>query len=142
MIKYEVEVCGGTQRWFKDDKLHREDGPAVICGNGYKAYYINGDFHRDDGPAVVRSNGYKAYYVNGKCHREDGPAIVRSDGFVAYRLNGECMTKEEHARRTAKPLAMTKEQIEAKLGYPIDIVVKSPQCDWQDATLGSDKVKT
>lgn len=32
----------GTIRYYKDGKLHREDGPAVIWTNGDKWYYLNG----------------------------------------------------------------------------------------------------
>jgi hypothetical protein len=32
-------------------QIHRENGPAIIGGNGYKAWHINGKRHRLDGPA-------------------------------------------------------------------------------------------
>ena len=32
----------GNKRWYKDDKLHRLDGPAVKWTNGAKEWYING----------------------------------------------------------------------------------------------------
>jgi hypothetical protein len=32
----------GTQRWILNDKLHREDGPALIYLNGHKEWYLNG----------------------------------------------------------------------------------------------------
>jgi hypothetical protein len=35
-----------------DKKYHREDGPALVYPNGYKAWFINGRLHRVDGPAV------------------------------------------------------------------------------------------
>lgn len=28
--------------WYKDDKLHREDGPAVELNNGIKAWFLDG----------------------------------------------------------------------------------------------------
>ena len=46
-------------------KLHREDGPAIIYSDGYKAWYLNGEMHREDGPAVILSNGYKFWWING-----------------------------------------------------------------------------
>ena len=63
---------------YKNDKgqYHREDGPAVIDSDGYKAWYKNGQLHREDGPAIIRPNGSKEWYINGKLHREDGPAIM------------------------------------------------------------------
>jgi len=43
MIEYTVKVYNnGTTKWYLNDKLHREDGPAVECADGYKAWYLNG----------------------------------------------------------------------------------------------------
>ncbi len=38
----------GTQRWFKDGKLHREDGPAIIWPSGYQEWYKDGKEITDD----------------------------------------------------------------------------------------------
>lgn len=32
----------GNKSWWKDDVLHREDGPAVEWVNGYKSWWLNG----------------------------------------------------------------------------------------------------
>lgn len=32
----------GTKFWHKNGLLHRENGPALILGNGYMVWYING----------------------------------------------------------------------------------------------------
>ena len=55
----------GTKRWFLDDKLHREDGPAVEYVNGSKEWYLNGKCHRVDGPAVEYDYGTKYWFLNG-----------------------------------------------------------------------------
>lgn len=67
--KYIKQYYGGgetqSEKWYKDDCFHREDGPAVIWyrENGNKSkefWYRDGKFHRDgDEPAVVH------YYENG-----------------------------------------------------------------------------
>ena len=51
---------------FRNDAgvLHREDGPAIIDADGYKAWRINGGFHREDGPAIIYPDGYKEWYIN------------------------------------------------------------------------------
>jgi len=43
MIKYRVEVDGKTVHWYKweTNKLHREDGPAVVWASGNKLWYLN-----------------------------------------------------------------------------------------------------
>ena len=56
---------------------------------GDKRYYVNNVLHREDGPAVENVNGYNAWYKNGKRHREDGPAIEWFDGAKDWYLNGK-----------------------------------------------------
>ena len=56
---------------------------------GNKRYYVNNILHREDGPAVEWHDGSKAWYVNGKRHREDGPAIEYSDGDKHWYLDGK-----------------------------------------------------
>lgn len=38
----------GSQAWFVHGKLHREDGPAFISGNGIVHFWQNGDFLLQD----------------------------------------------------------------------------------------------
>ena len=33
----------GTTRWYLNDKLHREDGPAAEYATGGKYWYLNGE---------------------------------------------------------------------------------------------------
>ena len=61
----------GTKRWYKDDKLHREGGPAVEYTDGTKEWLLNGKLHREDGPALECADGYKAWYINDKLHIEE-----------------------------------------------------------------------
>lgn len=55
----------GTKHWYKDDNLHREDGPAVIYPNGARFWYINDQLHREDGPAAVHPNGNMSWFLHG-----------------------------------------------------------------------------
>ena len=61
----------GTKEWFKEDKLHREDGPAVELPNGTKAWFKEDLLHREDGPAHESANGYKSWYLEGKKYTEE-----------------------------------------------------------------------
>ena len=109
-----VTLPNGEQQWYRNSKLHRDDGPAVI-GSNYNEWYQDGVLHRLDGPASiivdVRSRKYierrwfqngmlhrldgpaiitdskQEWYVNGKLHREDGPAIELSDGTKMWFIN-------------------------------------------------------
>jgi len=56
----------GTKRWYLNNQLHREDGPAVEYYTGDKAWYLYGQLHRIDGPATEWFNGYKSWYFRGK----------------------------------------------------------------------------
>ena len=100
--EYTVRVYDdGSKYWYLNEKLHREDGPAIECANGYltKAWYLNGKCHREDGPAIEYASGHKQWYKNGKFHREDGPAIEYADGSKHWYLNGKQLTEEEFNNR-------------------------------------------
>jgi len=77
----------GTKEWYLNDKLHREDGPAVLHVNGDKAWWLNGKCHREDGPAIEYTSGYKAWWLNDKLYSE--PDFYRE----LYKLGK--ITKEE-----------------------------------------------
>ncbi len=53
-----------TKRWYKDDILHREDGPAFE-NSAAKIWIQHGASHRLDGPASEWYNGNKYWYLNG-----------------------------------------------------------------------------
>ena len=95
MIKYIVIVDDyGTKRWYLDDKLHREDGPAVEYTDG-RTWYLNGKLHRVDGPTMEYYNGSKFWFLNDNLHRTDGPAIECADGSKRWFLNNKEFTESE-----------------------------------------------
>jgi len=64
----------GVKRYYLNDQLHREGGPAVEYSNGDKSWYQNGLWHRLDGPALEYANGYKSWWYQGKfidCHSQE-----------------------------------------------------------------------
>ena len=85
----------GTTGWYKDDKLHREDGPAVVYSNGDKVWALNGEPHRVNGPAAVYFCGNKLWYLNGRLHRIDGPAIENIDGNNFWYLYGKKISERK-----------------------------------------------
>lgn len=91
----EIHYADGTKVWYKNNLLHREDGPAMEHSNGDKEWFYEGEPHRSNAPAVERANGAKRWYHYGKLHREDGPAIENSDGTNAWALNGVKLTESE-----------------------------------------------
>ena len=84
-----VERAGGSQEWYLDGKRHRTDGPAVENADGSREWYLDGKYHRVDGPAIERADGSKYWYLNGKLHREDGPAVEWANGSKFWYLHGK-----------------------------------------------------
>jgi hypothetical protein len=79
----------GSQEWRVNGKLHRTDGPAIICANGHQEWRVNGELHRTDGPAIIFADGSQAWWINDKLHRTDGPAIIRKNGCQEWWINGK-----------------------------------------------------
>lgn len=108
----------GAELWYKGDKLHREDGPAITYADGRQKWYKNGVLikpgknkdksvhkvsadgsklcykedgllHRKDGPAVIYHNGNQAWYKEGKIHRDDGPAVIYPNGEQFWYKEGK-----------------------------------------------------
>lgn len=102
-----MEFAGGTKSWYINNKLHREDGPALEYKNGTKEWYVNGLRHRVDGPAIESSNGERLWYLKGRLNRENGPAIEHMYGTetkewwldgLRHRIDGpDCTYKEAPA---------------------------------------------
>ena len=96
IIKYKIykqrlKVTKGQQttEYCVENKLHREDGPAMEFANSYKSWYLNGKLHRLDGPAIECANGYKSWWVRDNRHRLDGPAIIEPNGDKKWWINGK-----------------------------------------------------
>lgn len=84
-----IEWFNGDKEWFMNGKPHRDGAPAVEYSDGGLCYYQNGKLHREGGPAVALASGEKNWYINGKLHREDGPAFIDPDDNKAWYLNGK-----------------------------------------------------
>jgi hypothetical protein len=79
----------GTKFYYLNEKLHREDGPAVEYINGDRSWFLNGKLHRESSPAIELVNGSKEWYLNGELHRVDGPAVKYSNGNKEWYLKGK-----------------------------------------------------
>ncbi len=108
---------------YKNNVLHREDGPAIEHVNGTKEWYVNGELHREDGPAIEFDGGQKRWFKNGKLHREDGPAVEFSHGQHEglWYLNGKQCTEQEHSAATDRSKVATNiKSINSKLANGAD----------------------
>jgi len=89
MKTYIVTVdANGTKRWYLNDQLHCEHGPAIERHDGTKEYFYCDKRHNERGPAVEHINGTKLWYLYDKLHNEDGHAIELPDGSKYYYLHG------------------------------------------------------
>ena len=91
--KLEIDF-NSSKRWYLNDKLHREDGPAIEYANGAKRWDLHDELHREDGPAIEDMNGDKRWYLNGELHREDGPACEYADGDKFWYLCDKDVTEK------------------------------------------------
>ena len=88
-----IEGPNGTIFWYKNDKRHREDGPAVEYANGTKCWYKDNKRHRDDGPAVeyAYANGYKCWYIHlGTDSRKYDFYQYRENNSKCWRIKAGC----------------------------------------------------
>lgn len=86
----------GTYKWYKNGKLHKDNGPAIIFFFGQQEWWIDGKKHRLDGPAVVKNDGSKYWFKNGKKHREDGAAVIHPHNVnAAWYIDGIELSEEE-----------------------------------------------
>ena len=117
----------GSEYWFKNDIPHREDGPAVIDKfRRAKEWRINGKLHREDGPAYIRDDGYQEWHLNGQRHRENGPAIIYPDGLQLWFLNDiQNMSKRETKKyNTMLDIGFTVEHsFEDPYNIPINVLI-------------------
>jgi len=82
-----------NEEWFKNDKLHKIDGPAKKLEKGTEKWFFEGKLHRVDGPAVTTFTGTKKWYLNGKKHRLEGPALTYLDGRKFWYLSNKLVKK-------------------------------------------------
>jgi len=97
------------EEWYKDDVLHREDGPAVtyfLPSHTESFWLVNGKVHREGGPAYIDSKGMMMWYKNGHWHREDGPAVIRENGMKIWAFEGATLTKEDWWERLTPEMKM------------------------------------
>ena len=88
-MKNGLIVEHNVKRWYKDGKLHREDGPAVELTDGYKGWYKDNQYHREDGPAREFNNGYKEWWYKGLfVGGGDTPDSVLWERLTSNEVNG------------------------------------------------------
>jgi hypothetical protein len=77
-------VYKDRKEWYKNGKLHRENGPAIQYKNGFKKWYKNGILYRECGPKIIKHN--KKWFINGQS-LEYELSIVPKTSICSYCLN-------------------------------------------------------
>lgn len=95
-MKNGLYIINGDKLWYKNDSIHREDGPAIEYTNGYKVWALNGRRHREGGPAVIYANGDKYWYTHGKADRLDGPAVEPKLRECSWFINNKKIDELEY----------------------------------------------
>jgi len=90
-----------------------------VYDNGTQEWWLNGNLHREDGPAVIYADGTQEWYLDDKRHREDGPAVIYADGGQAWWLNGKEVTEAAVMQPTKE---LTVAEVERLLGYSVKII--------------------
>ena len=67
-----------------------------------EVWWLNGERHRENGPAVIESNGYKAWWLNGKLQREDLPASIFADVTKEWNLYGKTYHADNSKQNISK----------------------------------------
>ena len=73
-----VLILFDSIRFYKNNKLHNKNGPAIICNDEYKVWCINGLYHREDGPAVEYANGVKQWRYKDEFYGENNYFTIES----------------------------------------------------------------
>lgn len=128
----------GTQLWYKDDELHRVDGPAVIYTDGDIGWFIDGVGIRssqlyqqlaglsdEDMLSLIlkygsptKENPEYDEYTNAqfwyndysKLHRTDGPAAIYSSSIKFWYINGVKITSADEYQQLT---SLTDDQMSA-----------------------------
>lgn len=69
--KYTKFIHPFVTYWYYQDKLHRENGPAIEWSDGNQSWYKNGILHREDGPANISSIHGTRWYIEGVQYTEE-----------------------------------------------------------------------
>ena len=72
---------GELIKYYKNDLLHREDGPAVEHKNGNALWFIDGKLHNQNGPAKIIS-GKESYYLYNKEYSKEDWLLIRLAGII------------------------------------------------------------
>lgn len=106
-----------NQFYLDENQLyHREDGPAIVDGDGNKYWFWRDKQHRDgDEPAVELKDGTKGWWKHGQQHRETGPAVIYPDGREEWWIDGKQLSEKGIAEQKAHLARLEWEKTEGEV---------------------------
>jgi len=80
---------GQTTIWIKNNLIHRENDPAIVCNDGLQIWCKNGKIENETGPSIYWNILY-AYTLNDVLHRNDDlPALIDKEfNLLSWFTNG------------------------------------------------------
>ena len=78
----------GTEIWWKNGYIDRDDGPAIVKPDGTQIWLKLGSVNRNGGPAIELPDGRKYWYTGGVLDNKNGPAISCPDGTELWFSSG------------------------------------------------------
>ena len=90
-------------KYYLDDsceKLHKNNGPAVIYGNGCIEYWRQGELHNLSGPAIETSQGKKVYYLYGRRLTYEGWLLFKKKYSLDEELENSVIRVHENHGET------------------------------------------
>lgn len=80
----ETDRKGNTYYYNENNRLHKENGPAIEYSDGDKEWWIKGELHRLDDAAIEYADGSKQWWIN---HRFIGSSYegFTEDDFENYK---------------------------------------------------------
>jgi hypothetical protein len=108
-IKGDKRVCGENFTGI----LEYCDGMDSVF-NVEIAYYKNGKLHKENGPARCWHDGTREWNLNDLLHREDGPAREWTHGIKEWWLNGIWINKQKRKSKVEKLKKGRKQKVLSK----------------------------
>lgn len=71
-ISFQIYIYNeGSKITYRNNKRHRDDGPAVEYHDGNETWRFEGELHRKYGPARKWEGGNDEWWLNGKKHTQE-----------------------------------------------------------------------
>ena len=81
----------------------KNDQVLEVDERGSVVFYKDGKMHRDEGPACISPGRFQQWRKNGMLHREDGPAFKWGDGKIEFWLfNRRFFSRKEWKRAVSR----------------------------------------